>query len=287
MRKQVVKERPQQQPRKWGMDTDEPLLVARSRFKPCEQRATSIRQRLLELAAQDYIDDDLLTEALRIAKRPVESLDEAAARKDQLLDDLLEDKLKPAALLRAWIQAGGGDTETVPESGKADDPESDKLSSEPAGSAAESSRGQWFERLKVGFFILAVTGFIAWLIIDDIVFDRAELPNLNGTRLEEAKATLDENNWKYVVRRHFNPTVDSGTILDQDPPAGTTIKPSEDRILLIVAEGRYEVTCPPYLMLPSGKVLPGIRLSLICPPLHSGRTAGIRIAGRKTRACSR
>lgn len=238
VREQVLAERPEQQPRMWGMDTDDRLIIARSHFKPREERVAAIRQRLLELAAGDYIDDDLLTEALRIARQPVEALDEAASRKDRLLDDLREDKLKPADLMRAWIQAGSANTGIAPEPVQTDVPDSkeDSGASEREQSPAAPSRGQWIERLKVGFFMLAVGGFIVGLIIKDQVFDRAEMPSLTGTLLDEARATLDKQRWKYDIRRHFNPAVDSGTILDQNPPAGTEFKPSEDRILLLVAE---------------------------------------------------
>lgn len=91
--------------------------------------------------------------------------------------------------------------------------------------------------LSIGIIILMVA---AGLIAFFLTLDSEELtmvPDLEGVELENALLSLDERAlYPKVQLRYSNDPTDKGTILDQEPLPGTSLK-AGSRVLLVVSKG--------------------------------------------------
>lgn len=116
----------------------------------------------------------------------------------------------------------------------------------PGAVAARLAVRAFFGLVSVGAaLILAVTAF-NFVVMPFVVRQGKEVdvPAVAGLPLDEAVAVLNEVG--LAVREpveRVSPTVEAGTVLDQDPPAGRAVKP-ERQVLLVVSKGGRERMVP-------------------------------------------
>lgn len=205
--RQVLRERPNQEPHKWGLSETGELILAKSPFKPRQQRAEQLRKRLYELAGQNLIHNNLLQEALVLIRK--DDLSEEEQYKDRLLDDLLAENPNYAAFYQAWVHP-------------------------PSIQTSEEKISLWDRIQPYVTVIGGVAFFIA--IIAKQFYDQAEMPDFKNKPLAEVQKFLDDEDWRYEIRTQFNPGVEVNTVLDQEPVAGETLQTDEDKIILWVAK---------------------------------------------------
>ena len=116
------------------------------------------------------------------------------------------------------------------------------LDEEPSG----TSPWVWVAAL-LGLLILVVVGFLAFQLLDrggsnGPVTEQVEVPNFVGGTIDAAQAEAERRGIR--IEREFEPsTEDEGTVLGQDPAAGTDIDKG-DSVRLTIAAGRDTVAVP-------------------------------------------
>ncbi len=98
----VVAENPAQQPTKHVKEERGGLWIAKSGRDSRKERAEKIRLLLLELEKQDEGVAEIKMEAMSIARLPISQLLEAQRQKDELLSELLTQKLTLISFVRKW-----------------------------------------------------------------------------------------------------------------------------------------------------------------------------------------
>jgi len=98
----VLAERHAQEPTKFAMDVQGDLVIARSGREPRRERATRARARLLDLAREDRITDDILSAAMRVIAIAEADLDALDRQRDQLIDALLRGDLRASEFVARW-----------------------------------------------------------------------------------------------------------------------------------------------------------------------------------------
>ena len=96
-----------QKPTKWGMDLRGDIIIAKSGKTPRGDRRIKIRKILMEWANDERIPDSILTEALSVIKLPTDQLSELQKAYDELMDKLLQGKLRPGEFVEEWTMIGG------------------------------------------------------------------------------------------------------------------------------------------------------------------------------------
>ncbi len=103
--KKVIEENGNQVPKKFVKDANGKLILAKSGRDSRKERAEKLRDLLLERASKDNIEDDILTEALAIIRKPFDSLTAQEKLRDELLGKFYDSK-NSAQLLRKWDSVG-------------------------------------------------------------------------------------------------------------------------------------------------------------------------------------
>jgi hypothetical protein len=101
---QRVREESHQEPTRWNVDTRGHLIIANSGRQLRQERALELRALLLNLAHEQRISDEILTEALAIVRRPLEGLLPSEQARDALLDALRDKKIDTVNFLLKWVQ---------------------------------------------------------------------------------------------------------------------------------------------------------------------------------------
>lgn len=99
-----VREEGAQEPMKWDLHVKGKLIISRSGKESKKKRLQKIKQRLHELAAQDALTDDLITEAMRILAK--EKLTAKEQEHYSLLEQLVAEKIRPADFIAQWVRIG-------------------------------------------------------------------------------------------------------------------------------------------------------------------------------------
>ena len=93
-----------QEPMKWDLNVRGELFVAKSGKTPREDRRKALRGKLLALAGEGLIPDEILSSALELAALPATRLDGRQKKLDQLLDDFLEERLAVGNFIAGWFK---------------------------------------------------------------------------------------------------------------------------------------------------------------------------------------
>ncbi len=106
-----------------------------------------------------------------------------------------------------------------------------------------------FALLKLGFYTGVFGGAFTWFFLSGLgrQFDRAsgQAPPLEGLPLEVVKNTAAARGLRVTVREfRASASAPKGTVLVQEPPAGTAMRAAQ-AITLVVSAGKEAVTAPP------------------------------------------
>jgi beta-lactam-binding protein with PASTA domain len=113
------------------------------------------------------------------------------------------------------------------------------------------SRKAWLGAL-IALLVMALLAGAAYLVVtmltDDSGTDFIAMPDLKGRTLDEAQRVLDDKGFEdvEVTRRIRDPaTTPPNTVLDQVPPAGNQVDPSNVSVQLVVSKAPPKVEVPP------------------------------------------
>ena len=92
-----------QEPKQWGLNIQGDLVLSKSGRAPREQRRQKVRQKLAELSGQGVLPDRILKAALDVIKMPPHHPTGALRQQDDLLDRLVEGKLRVGDFIGRWL----------------------------------------------------------------------------------------------------------------------------------------------------------------------------------------
>jgi Tfp pilus assembly protein FimT len=98
----VVAENPAQQPTKHVKEERGGLLIAKSGHNSREEQDEKIRNKLLDLSREDDEFVEILTEAMKLAKLETKQISLLQQQQYQLLEKLIDEKIKPVSFIRNW-----------------------------------------------------------------------------------------------------------------------------------------------------------------------------------------
>jgi formylglycine-generating enzyme required for sulfatase activity len=98
-----VLEESHQQPMKWNLNVRGDIVIAKSGRRSREERAQRLRELIFELG-KEGLPDDILKEALDIIGKEKNELSGEQQAYDDLLERLLQQKIKPLAFMHVWKQ---------------------------------------------------------------------------------------------------------------------------------------------------------------------------------------
>lgn len=110
--------------------------------------------------------------------------------------------------------------------------------------------GRYFQTLLTnlyfwgGLVLLAVLAFGAYLLFDDVIMPEytrygvsVTVPEVAGVPLEKARDRLEERDLRVeTLKETFNPAVERGAVIEQNPRGGRSVKPGR-RVYLTVNSG--------------------------------------------------
>ncbi|MCY8082891.1 serine/threonine protein kinase PrkC [Bacillus inaquosorum] len=71
---------------------------------------------------------------------------------------------------------------------------------------------------------------------------KTEIGDVTGQTVDQAKKALKDQGFKHVTVSEVNDEKNAGTVIDQNPSAGTELVPSEDQVKLTVSIGPEDIT---------------------------------------------
>jgi len=102
VRHAVLEERHAQEPTKFAMDVQGDLVIARSGREPRRERAQRARTKLLDLAREDRITDDILSAAMQVIGREEAALSALDRQRDQLISVLMRGEMRASEFVVRW-----------------------------------------------------------------------------------------------------------------------------------------------------------------------------------------
>jgi uncharacterized caspase-like protein len=97
-----------QEPMKWDLNVRGALIVARTGKAPREERRRALRDRLLELAQNGNLPNRILSTALNVLAQPASDTSAGLRRYNELLDQLMDGRLKLGDFIEEWYDVGPG-----------------------------------------------------------------------------------------------------------------------------------------------------------------------------------
>ena len=146
-----------------------------------------------------------------MAKNPDNRFDGAAEMREDLARFLAGQKVHATPILAddTMIAAPAGGTQVLRQT--------DMYDEEPPPEDSKKRTG-WY--LLLTLLVLALLGLLAWFLATNFLGSGAEVPDVVGQRVAEARQTVEDAGFDTEVRRRANPDVPAGEVFDQDPPGG-------------------------------------------------------------------
>ena len=99
---------------------------------------------------------------------------------------------------------------------------------------------------------LALLAFGAYVLLDDVVMPQytrygvaVTVPEVAGVPVEQARDQLEERNLRVeTLRRTFNPEVERGAVIEQNPEGGRSVKPGRRVYLTVNSGSEQKVSVP-------------------------------------------